>query len=312
MTKNIFSALQECSSGSNFLIKNDDFLTPSYIVTIAAHLKKNPITLDCFQVQSESIQSYLATIGFNEALWNIPCINYRHNIGSTYSVLTLLDNEEATDSANTQIISCISNFTTNYQSEGLNSLKEVIGEVHDNVWSHGKSTGFSMTQLYKKAGKIEFALADLGGGFLKELNRVNLPISTHDQAIKWCIEKGHSSKKIEAENYDDWTQQLPSDVIGNPMGKSAKYRKSNNHAGLGLAKLIELIQQYNGKLNIVSGNCMLSINPNSPNIVYTTSEQYNWDGVIITCQLNVEALTQPCIDSVDNSELSDILLALTD
>ncbi|ATD64319.1 hypothetical protein CGZ65_01430 [Neisseria weixii] len=150
-------------------------------MTIAAHLKKNPITLDCFQVQSESIQSYLATIGFNEALWNIPCTNYRHNIGSTYSVLTLLDNEEATDSANTQIISCISNFTTNYQSEGLNSLKEVIGEVHDNVWSHGKSTGFSMTQLYKKAGKIEFALADLGGGFLKELNRVNLPISTHDQ-----------------------------------------------------------------------------------------------------------------------------------
>ncbi|WP_126326487.1 hypothetical protein [Neisseria canis] len=189
----------------------------------------------------------------------------------------------------------------------MNSLKEVIGEVHDNVWSHGKSTGFSMIQCYKN-GIIEFALADLGGGFLKELNRVQLLISTHEEAIKWCIEKGHSSKKIEAEKHDDWTQQLPPDAIGNPMGKLAKYRKNNNHAGLGLAKLIELIQQYCGKLNILSGNCMLSIDSNSPNMSYIPLS-YEWDGVVIKCQLNVAKLKAQTAST--NSELSDILAALT-
>lgn len=308
MTKNIFSALQECHSGSNFLIRDNDFLTPSYIVTIAAHFKKNPMPLSSFQIQSESLQSYLTTIGFIEALWDIPCTNQRPNAGNTYSVLTLLDNEESTDDANTQIISCINKFT-NHQSDGLSSLKEVIGEVHDNVWSHGKSTGFSMTQRYKN-GKIEFALADLGGGFLKELKRVNLPISTHEEAIKWCIEKGHSSKKIEAENYDDWTQQLPSDAIGNPMGKSAKYRKNNNHAGLGLAKLIELIQKYQGKLLIISGDSRLSIEPNSPNISYSPSI-YCWDGVIIVCEFQLDKLTTYTNQLSTEPELSEILSALT-
>ena len=311
MTKNIFSALQECNSTNpNFCINDNDFLTPSDIVTLATHLKKNPISLDSFQISSESHKSYLTTIGFYEAVWNIPCTNQRPNAGNTYSVLTLLDNEESTDGANTQIISCISKFTDNHQSNGLNLLKEVIGEVHDNVWSHGKSTGFSMIQSYKKNGKIEFALADLGGGFLKELKRVNLPIETHEEAIKWCIEKGHSSKKIEAEKYDDWTQQLPSDVIGNPMGKLAKYRKGNNHAGLGLAKLIELIQQHQGKLNIISGDRMLSIEPNSPNISYTRS--IDWNGVIIICEFQVDKLTTYANQSSAEQELSEILSALTD
>ena len=312
VTKNIYSALNQCSDEKNniqFLINESDFLTPSYIVTIAAYIKKKGIPINSLNVTASKHCTYLNTIGFNNALWDIPCLSARPNAGNTYSVLTLLDNEESTNEANTQIISCINSFTNNYRSNGLDYLKEVIGEVHDNVWSHGKSTGFSMTQSYKN-GIIEFALADCGGGFLKELKRVGLDICSHKAAIEWCIKKGNSSKKIEADRHDDWIQQLPSDVIGNPMGKSAKYRKSNNHAGLGLAKLIELIQQYNGTLHIISGDSELSIHPSSPNISYASLGSHYWDGVIIMCKLNEGNLKKEVQTSAD-TELSDILALLT-
>lgn len=311
VTKDIYSALKQCSEKSSiqFSIDENDFLTPSYIVTIAAYIKKKGISSESLKVTANKHYTYLNTIEFYKALWDISCPSARPNVGNTYSVLTLLDNEESTNEANTQIISCINSFTSNYRSDGLNDLKEVIGEVHDNVWSHGKSTGFSMTQSYKN-GIIEFALADCGGGFLKELRRVGLDICSHKAAIEWCIKKGNSSKKIEADRHDDWIQQLPSDAIGNPMGKSAKYRKSNNHAGLGLAKLIELIQQYNGTLHIISGDSALSIHPGSPNITYVSLDSHYWDGVVIMCKLNEGNLKKEVQTSAD-TELSDILDLLT-
>ncbi|PSJ79764.1 hypothetical protein [Neisseria iguanae] len=74
-------------------------------------------------IQSEKHKGYLNTIGFHEALWGIPCTNQRPNVGNTYYVLTLLDNEEATDTANTQIIDCIAEFTNHHQSGGIEFIK---------------------------------------------------------------------------------------------------------------------------------------------------------------------------------------------
>jgi hypothetical protein len=311
MEKNIFTALKECVDGreTQIRVSEREWLTPSYIVTLAAYAKQHSVPRESFIFESQNHQGYLNTIGF-DSLWGIPCAVERPNAGKKYSVLTLLDNEESTDFANTQITSCISAFTNDDKSEGVAFLKEVIGEVHDNVWSHGKSTGFSMAQIYSN-GFIEFALADCGGAFLKELNRVGLNnIQSHEGAIEWCIQKGNSSKKIEDQRDSDWLQQLPSDTIGNPMGSIAKYKKSNNHAGLGLAKLIELIQQYEGILCIASGKAILSIS-DSKRSIDIRSTTHNWNGVIIMCKLNEKKLKSKASNDAD-SEISSILDALTD
>lgn len=201
--KNLLSALSDCSriEQQAIIICDTDFLKPSYLVTMAAYITKHKIPSKNFQI-GQNHRGYLDTIGFC-SLWGNTYDIHRPNLGRNYSMLTLLDNEHATDTANTQIISCISHFTNNDTSDGIGSLKEVVGELHDNIWSHGRSTGFSMAQKYSN-GKIEFALADCGMGFLNELRRIGMEIASHKEAIEWCIKKGNSSKKIESERHDNW------------------------------------------------------------------------------------------------------------
>lgn len=90
------------------------------------------------------------------------------------------------------------------------------------------------------------------------------------------------------------------------MGTSAKYKKANNHAGLGLAKLIDLVKKYDGELQIVSGDAMLELKDDD---IFFKAIPY-WQGVIIRCKFNISKLKS--ITSNDNqAELDSILNALT-
>lgn len=299
------SACECVSKEGKYVVPVNGFLTPSFIVTISAYIQKNQLRNDIFLFQKNDHVKYLVYIDFF-SLWNEnPKVN-RVNSGKNYSLLTLLEDEEVTNQANSQIISCIKYLTDDVGSDGTELLQEVIGELHDNVWSHGRSTGFSMAQ--KNQDILEFALADCGLGFLKELQRVGLSdINTHKEAIEWCIQKGNSSKKISAAKEDDWVQALPPDYIGNPMGKSAKYRKSNNHAGLGLAKLIELIIKYSGELQIVSGDTMLELKDGNTSF----KEIPFWQGVIIRCKFNISKL-KSIISNDNQAEIESILDVITE
>ncbi|WP_321862568.1 hypothetical protein [Burkholderia cenocepacia] len=190
----------------------------------------------------------------------------RHNEGRNYSGLVPLESAETTDAATACVNGCIRHiFADDQLGRFVQDLQEVVGDLHDNVWSHGKSTGFSMAQRWRKTGEaehwFEFALADRGLGFLRELNRVGIPnISTHADAISWCIQKGNSSKKVKVQ--DDFTQWLPPDMMGNPIpGVGAIREKENHHMGLGLAKLVSLVERYDGMLWLASGDGLLSITP---------------------------------------------------
>ena len=297
------SSCERASKDGRCVVPVNGFLTPSFIVIISAYIQKNQLTDDTFIFPRKEHVTYLEYINFFE-LWNKnPNVN-RINTGKNYSLLTLLENEEVTNHANSQIISCIQHLTDNDGSDGIELLREVVGELHDNVWSHGRSTGFSMAQ--KNQDTLEFALADCGLGFLRELKRVGLSnIDTHEKAIEWCIQKGNSSKKIGEE--DDWIQALPSDCIGNPIGKSAKYKKSNNHAGLGLAKLIELIRKYDGELQIASGDAMLELK--NGNMSFSTISF--WQGVVIRCKFNIPRL-KSIVSNDNQAEINDILDLLTE
>ncbi|MFM9913267.1 MAG: hypothetical protein ACKVN9_07030 [Methylophilaceae bacterium] len=157
----------------------------------------------------------------------------------------------------------------------------------DNVWAHGKATGFSMAQKWRDPPDgflFEFAVADCGMGFLRELRRVGIPdIADDEAAIKWCIQRGHSTKKREVE--DAWEQRLPPDMMGNPIGRDGRVVETDNHhMGLGLAKLIDAVERFHGWCWLASGDSMLCISPNGNRIYQTIPVALQ--GVAIACRFD--------------------------
>ncbi|CAJ5510124.1 Uncharacterised protein [Burkholderia pseudomallei] len=245
-----------------------DHYTPGYWTMLAATGRAAGVAFPDLAFASEGNSGYAAALRLPNALGERDDYPFeRHNEGRNYSGLVLLESAETTDAANTCVNGCIRHiFTDANLDRFVQDLQEVVGDLHDNVWSHGKSTGFSMAQKWRKTGEpeehwFEFALADHGLGFLRELQRVGIPnISTHAAAISWCIQKGNSSKK--AEVHDDFAQWLPPDMMGNPMPGFGAIRESeNHHMGLGLAKLVTLVERYSGHLWLASGDGLLSVTP---------------------------------------------------
>lgn len=219
----------------------------------------------------------------------------RINKGANYSPLAVLDAEEKTNEATHDVAGCI---RTWFNGSGLEpfaaELCDVVGDLHDNVWSHAKSPGISMAQKWcqQESNCLEFALADAGYGFLAELERSGVKNKTGivdaEGAIAWCIVRGNSSKIKEE---DPWTQRLPEDAMGNPIGPIAKIKtKENNHLGLGLAKLVELVTKFKGQLWLASGDAMLTIDSKGGRKYQRLP--FNWKGVLLSCRFNVAVVEQ--------------------
>lgn len=277
----------------NYIYLSSDVFSPGYLTALALFIRSKKILEKDFDFHP-NMRSYLKTIGFQRELWEKGDNLNRPNCGKTYSPLTPLRCYEEVDQANTTINSCIREIVSHERNEGIASLIRVVGELHDNVWSHGKSTGFSMAQSISvpySEGKdrlIEFALADNGLGFLQELSRAKIVVEDHQSAIEWCIQKGNSSKlKVYSEN--DWTQRLPDDWIGeDPMMGFGGEIPENNHQGLGLAHLIDLVTNYKGELLLCTGDTLFSIDE------YGNKKfekiKYEWKGVAISCRFKMSEL----------------------
>ena len=287
------------------------FYTPSYIIPLVTYLNANPIDSNKFGVDPTNNKSYFQTIGLYKQLWGISDNLFRSNCGRTYSPIVCLDSVEHVNQATTEIGSCIQNMLSHETSLGLSKLLDVIGEVHDNVWSHGKSTGFSMAQIYTdpdlKQQFIEFTLADQGLGFLREMRKSGEIVKSHKHAIEWCIKEGNSTKH--ASNEDSWLQRSPNDLLGdNPMGKFGGEIDDNHHQGLGLFHLIDLVETFNGELYLISGNTALHIKNNERTYI---SLNYEWSGVIVSCRFDRnELLSSDNQKSIDDRNISNIIKRL--
>ncbi|WP_265524619.1 hypothetical protein [Providencia rustigianii] len=305
----------------NSITLPQDHLFPGFITVLAAFCKKNKISERDFDTAGPEQSGYLRAIEYYKTLWGID--NYgpiRVNQGKNYSGLAHLDNEEQVDSATTCINSCIRAFIQGCKTPppGLQELLFVVGELHDNVWSHGKASGFSLAQKTKNPLNrndyiIEFALADHGYGFLSELKRSKLTerfnIVSHRDALDWCLKEGNSSKH--ADLYDGWEQSVPRDFNGYAFSSSVSVRDDdNNHQGLGLAHLIKLVEKYNGELQIASGDVCLVINGHERNY---EDLPVDWKGVAISCRLSLEELSNNKNEmdvEADDDELSQIMTLL--
>ena len=240
---------------------------------------------------SSNTKGYASAIGLEYALDGNDSYPFeRKNSGRKYSELVHLERSDDTDKATGTINNCIRElFSDQGLSDFVGDLCDVVGDLHDNVWSHGMSTGFSMAQIWAKYNGnghcFEFALADCGLGFRRELKRVGLDIGRDADAIEWCIQKGNSSKKIKPQ--DEWGQRLPADISGNPMpGIGQVVVSDSHHMGLGLAKLLELVSNYKGCLWLASGMDMLGIGSDGSK-TYNNNKQ-EWQGVVLACRFDTE------------------------
>lgn len=298
-----------CITENERLNINNSFVVPSYWVALAADCRFRNISFEQLSF-SEERKSYARAIGLEKALNQVDHYYYeRKNSGKNYSELVLLNSSDDTDKANSTINSCIRHlFSDSQLSDFVSDLCDVVGDLHDNVWSHGKSTGFSMAQKWQdyssKQDCFEFALADCGFGFLKELQRVGLNIQDDESAINWCIQEGNSSKTLKPK--DNWSQRLPVDMAGNPMPVAQIIETENNHRGIGLAKLLNLVKTYQGQLWLASGEKTLVIESNSNQFFKTNT--LRWQGVALACRFNIE--TAKSYHKNNNDEANNAILEL--
>lgn len=296
----LFGIIRLCNNmekGSKVVLPT--FWLPCNIVVLSTHIKKNRIQKNEINgLINNPTKEYLHNIGFYKELYQVPLNTSQRNSGYTYSPLTLIDFHDNVNTATTTVTSCIQSHLNDNNLVG--QLANVICELHDNVCSHGKSFGFSMAQVYKD--RIEFAIADLGGGFLRVLQRAGVPgITTDLEAIKWCLQKNNTSTKYEKHN--DFEQSLPEDFMGiSPMGCNSRFRTEDNHQGLGLDFLVDLHKKFSRSiLQIASGKICVEFRNGT---ILKTDSDLEWKGVAINLTIPIDKT--PCYNT-DISELDEIL-----
>ncbi len=287
------TSLAEAGRDGFFDISNG-YCSPGFWTAFVARARARHLHLADLAIPDETL-GYAKAIAIERALDEADTYPHeRRHAGNNYSPLVLLESQEQTDAAVSEINSCIRGlFSEPKYREFSASMCELVGDLLDNVWAHGKDTGFSMAQKWSNQHGgflFEFAVADCGLGFLRELKRAGIrDIETHQEAIAWCIQKGNSSKKRVV---DEWAQRLPTDMMGNPMAGIGRVVESDNHhMGLGLAKLVEGVERFCGRLWLVSGDSMLCIQPNGSRSYETAP--IPWQGVALACRFDSARVAGP-------------------
>lgn len=260
---------------NNHTVIHLSFVNPFDTAMLAAFIKKNRISKELID-PNDYVASYLDTIDFFNLVWDEPRTNKQRTVGRSYCPLIELSSPEHTDNATT----IICNILETRCGEEAYSVIDVIGELIDNVWSHGKALGYAVAQV--SGDEIKFAVVDIGKGFKNVLQEANiLGINSDIDAINWSIQKGHTSKG----QIDEWAQSLPFDSYENPFPSVVPIKEEeNHHEGLGLYKLVDLVQKTKGNLSILSGKGLKFINAEEE---LDTELKNNWQGVVIYCTLSI-------------------------
>lgn len=181
------------------------------------------------------------------------------------------------------ISSCLHTQLSSKQAT-VNEVANIIGELLDNVASHARGAGFSALQVYNKPSRIEFAVVDCGVGLLEKVRLVEPTIETHANAIYKCFQMGFTTARPPA---DDFAQRMPQDSISSPFGPSVSLlHDANNHQGLGLWSLAQVVGRLQGELWAMTGDAELHVGQDFRQ-EYRRS-RIDWQGVAIEVTLPVE------------------------
>ena len=252
-----------------------DFVAPILSAMLAAESLREAGELPV-QFSGDSA-TYAESNGLRDALEG----NYRRPVrgglqGQTYSQLARLQSPEDVDFCNT-IIADLLYYQLGDQQSVAAELAKIVGELHDNVVSHAAGAGFSSAQVYKQQdhrSRIEYAIADVGRGFLYNARTAQPEIATDQEAIQWAVRKGTTSGRV-----NDWAQRLPSDVPESPYPPSTDTTYTeNHHLGLGLYDLCEVVRKLGGQLWICSGRGMTQFVGDR---IQSDKAAVEWQGVAI-------------------------------
>lgn len=222
--------------------------------------------------------SYAETIGLN-AILNDSRPPRRPTPGRSYSPLVELLDHDRIDSCNGVISELIRQQLTAYPALAGQAC-QIVGELHYNVPAHANGAGFSIAQFYPSQQILEIAVADAGHGMLRNVQRHNADIATHEAAIDWCMQKGHTTAPSE----EDWAQWMPGDAMQDPYGDAVAHRRDrNHHLGLGLWKLEQIARAAAGTFVVWSGDRRLMARPTQR----VFEEASVWRGVVIILRLPI-------------------------
>ena len=254
-----------------------DFLTPSTaaLIACACHRSKRPpvnFANDMAQRYGEYSQLTNVLSGYHA---NARVPSYKN----TCSRLCQVKDESDIDIATASIKTLLSTYLA-HGMEVVKSLVRVIGELHDNIYSHAEGLGYSMAQVYRgSTPRVEVAVVDAGIGLKRSVRTVQ-PVGSDREALSLCIGKGFSTKK----EVNSWAQSLELGMP-NPFGPGITTRTStNNHQGLGLYLLTDLIRRLDGKLWICTGNGSLIQNGGK---IHYTENRWVWQGTAIRIIVNL-------------------------
>lgn len=258
------------------------WIDPLFAAAVSALRARHPdLAQRC--VLHTNVVSYAETIGLSDILAGRAKYPQALSLKS-YSPLTRLDQAVHVEQCN-EVISAFIVAQLQDFGELAHRIANIVGELHDNVVSHAQGQGFSIAQVYKQDTNplLAFSIADAGRGMLANARKVESTIRDHGTAIEWCLKKGNTSGR-----HDDLAQFLPDDATSNPFPPSVAVRSDgNHHLGLGLARLLELVQATGGEMHIWSGDARVTFSKRRGLVRSKISE---WKGVIVDVRLPVTRL----------------------
>ena len=196
----------------------------------------------------------------NSYLMNM--FNNKYNPNTNYSPIEQIINRgENIDKIAKQLSSVMLKNYSDLSEEDRKDLNDYLfylfTEMMNNVVDHSKSPvgGFAMAQYYPQNRKIQFAIADRGIGFLKNV-KLKLPnVNNEIEAIEKALEKGFTAT----------TQTM--------------YGQERN-AGFGLYAMTQIIENVKGQFVIISNNGLYRYNTETNTIERKTLD-IAYKGVIV-------------------------------
>lgn len=157
-------------------MKNIRWVEPIFISAYKAYLEDN-------RLDQKINNSYLAQM-----------FNSEYASQKTYSPIENINSRGEIEKVANHLVSIMMNNFSDYSIEDKNDIRDYLyylfTEMMNNVVDHAKSPvgGYAMAQYYPNRGIIQFAIADRGVGFLKNI-KLKVDAYSEEKAIKKALEK---------------------------------------------------------------------------------------------------------------------------
>jgi len=233
-----------------------NFANPIHLISWA-----EPIGVVMMKAFSEINNIQTETLPTNSYIQSMMKEPINHKI-KTYTPIVQIINRSNTEKIRNSLTSTIiQNFShlNDFNKQDLKKyLNHIFSELMNNVSDHSKSLvgGYAMAQYYPTKKKVQFAIADKGCGFLKNIQTKFPEINNEYDAILKALERAVTAS---------------TNIV---------YGLTRN-MGYGLYTLETILNETKGKMIIISNNTMLKLENCSKKYYKLDSD---WGGTVVAVE----------------------------